>query len=269
VDPTDVMNRRIPAFLIDFAILALVLLGSGLRFGFTETTQLIDAESICDARTTGLCLPQPTGAMTIDHRGWVTLAVAPILWLLWGLIEGVTGASPGKWIMGLRVVTADGAHAGVARSLTRWTIGLLESFPWVTPMMMGILFAANAPGRQRLGDRLANTFVVHKGAVGAALPAPDAMNPVRAWPVALPDPNSQPPPPRATDAVGQTMPPPNAADAATGAPEPEPGPHERPQEIDMPAGVRWDEGAGYYIYEDPDRRLWWNAASDEWLPLSK
>ena len=49
-------------------------------------------------------------------------------------------------------------------------------------MLLGIFVAANSPGHQRLGDRLAGTFVVKKEAAGQPLPELASMNPQLPYP---------------------------------------------------------------------------------------
>ncbi len=47
---------------------------------------------------------------------------AAVFGLLYPLIEGLTGASPGKMILKLKVGTADGHKAGISIYLTRWAV---------------------------------------------------------------------------------------------------------------------------------------------------
>ncbi|HPC82233.1 MAG TPA: RDD family protein [Thermoanaerobaculaceae bacterium] len=67
---------------------------------------------------------------------------------------GLEGQTPGKKVLGLRVVTENGGRPGVGSLVTRNVLRLVDIFIGV-PMM-----ALDARSR-RLGDRLAGTLVVH------------------------------------------------------------------------------------------------------------
>ena len=91
--------------------------------------------------------------------GWpavIAWIVATVL-LSNGLLEVVAGASVGKFLAGIRVVSADGKRVSprqvVIRNAARFVDNLLL-FP------AGILAMLDSPLRQRLGDRWAGTVVV-------------------------------------------------------------------------------------------------------------
>lgn len=68
--------------------------------------------------------------------------------------ELVFGRSLGKWALGLRVVTLDGARPPFNRLLLR---NLLKLFEVMAPVL--VTFALFPPAHQRLGDRVAGTLV--------------------------------------------------------------------------------------------------------------
>jgi uncharacterized RDD family membrane protein YckC len=87
---------------------------------------------------------------------------------LW-LGEGLFGATLGKAAMALRVRSAgEGGKAGLGRALTRT---LLRAIDGIGVYLVGLVFALTSPTRQRLGDRVAGTVVVHVEARGKARPA--------------------------------------------------------------------------------------------------
>lgn len=61
-------------------------------------------------------------------------AIMAILTLVYFLIEGIVGASPGKMILGIKVGTADGKQGNIALYLKRWGIKNL-------PNLLGLLAA--------------------------------------------------------------------------------------------------------------------------------
>ncbi|TKX58120.1 RDD family protein [Halorubrum sp. SS7] len=73
--------------------------------------------------------------------------------------EAVWGRTPGKWIVGIEVVDTDGDEvssvAAVVRNVTKIVGGAS-----LLLILAGVVFIADSPNSQRLGDRLADTLVV-------------------------------------------------------------------------------------------------------------
>lgn len=91
----------------------------------------------------------------------VSLAYYPVM-------EKVYGASIGKMVMGLKVVTETGApldwSAAIIRTLLRIVDGLFG-------YLVGAILVWTSPTKQRLGDKAAKTLVVRKDqVVGKELP---------------------------------------------------------------------------------------------------
>jgi uncharacterized RDD family membrane protein YckC len=156
--PTKVVGRRIVAFLIDFLILAAIVAGAW----FLLTTQ-----------QSGSCPPGGGGINIGDNcRGFrsgddakrlIWFAVIFVGWLvLFVILPGVKGTSPGKSALGIRVVDEQGNSPGIGRSLVRALLfWLLEG------ALIGVIVAAVSQRNQRIGDMVAKTLVVDKNAVGA------------------------------------------------------------------------------------------------------
>jgi uncharacterized RDD family membrane protein YckC len=69
------------------------------------------------------------------------------------------GRSLGKYIMGIRVVRANGETAGLREYFTRWIFRVVDI--WIGGFgFLAILLAGTTEKRQRLGDIMANTVVV-------------------------------------------------------------------------------------------------------------
>lgn len=101
-----------------------------------------------------------------DHR-WVrglfitdplclTFLAAMVLYFV--LLEGLPGATLGKWGLGLRVVRTDGAKPGLARSALRNLLRLVDGLPAFN--IVGVVLILRSPQRARFGDRVAGTRVV-------------------------------------------------------------------------------------------------------------
>lgn len=134
VEPTDVLWKRVGAFLIDeaLAVVAAIVTMLVLAGGISLATALVAL------------------------LGWLAAFAA---------LQAVTGATPGKHVVGLRVVTASGDRAGPRRSAIRSAAWVVDGFPYVAPLV-GYAAAFGDRDAQRLGDRWAGTYVVPRALVG-------------------------------------------------------------------------------------------------------
>jgi uncharacterized RDD family membrane protein YckC len=73
-------------------------------------------------------------------------------------VQGTTGASPGKALLGLRVVRPDGTTPGWRRSLVRVVAWVVDGLALVLPV--ALWSAWFTPGHRRVGDWVAGTYVV-------------------------------------------------------------------------------------------------------------
>ena len=264
VEPTDVLWKRVGAFLIDEA-LAVV--------GAVATMIVLAGFSVA------------------------TFLVALLGWLAgFAAIQAFTGATPGKHVVGLRVVTASGDRAGPRRNLIRSAAWAVDGFPYVVPLA-GYAAAFGDRDAQRLGDRWAGTYVVDKQFVGqppftVAFPAdgaapyrvethaaylpPGPVNPLRRPASALAEAElaaaaassatglaAAPVAPNA-EVVGFVAPRPTPADAAAVLALP------RSQDdlvLDPATGAysRFDPDAGQWLLFDEELRLWRPATAEPTL----
>jgi uncharacterized RDD family membrane protein YckC len=163
------LGRRITAFLIDCAIPAVIVIAviaAGTFIGSGGAEQLFDwAEDLAAERT------PIWGGLQVLAAALIGIAM---LWWFAGLtvMEWRYGRTPGKAIMGLRVVSDDGIALSfgqaVVRRLTLVFSGPLQIIDWA--------FALFDPRRQRAVEKIARTIVVqdetdsppqHSLAVGA------------------------------------------------------------------------------------------------------
>ena len=96
--------------------------------------------------------------------GAVSAVLADLAFLLvavgWYVVsEAVWGHTPGKWVVGIEVVDANGdeisAVAAVVRNVTKILGGAS-----ILAILAGVVFIADSRDNQRLGDRWADTIVV-------------------------------------------------------------------------------------------------------------
>ena len=74
------------------------------------------------------------------------------------LLEGLLGATVGKWIVGLRVIGTDGHRPGLWKSAVRNALRVVDSLP--TLNILGVILILRSAERARFGDRVAGTRVI-------------------------------------------------------------------------------------------------------------
>lgn len=98
-------------------------------------------------------------------------AAGLVIWILTGIIVSLvgyqvafgslwSGRTPGKWLLGLRVVDEQGFPASFTSHLLRGLFWPLEVVLVLVPVPLGVILVATTPRRQRLGDMVAGTVVV-------------------------------------------------------------------------------------------------------------
>jgi uncharacterized RDD family membrane protein YckC len=92
---------------------------------------------------------------------WIVMLLGPILFYHFAFEIFMNGQSPGKRVMGIRVVRIDGAQPNIGDYFLRWLLGLLELYVFFGALAL-ISIAAGGRG-QRVGDIMAGTCVVKVG----------------------------------------------------------------------------------------------------------
>ena len=104
--------------------------------------------------------------MPSDHRwsiGWLVsdplcVAFFVVIILYFCLLEGLAGATPGKWALGLQVIGSGGGRPGLGRGLARNFLRLVDGLPALN--ILGVVLIATSPEKARFGDRVAGTRVI-------------------------------------------------------------------------------------------------------------
>ncbi|WP_052772937.1 RDD family protein [Luteimonas sp. FCS-9] len=190
--PTS-LPRRYAAWSLDAAILALLvvaLLHRRLCAGLAACGEALDAMSLSMAATMAEAAERGAAPAALAqawladpglHAAVGQLAVAlvavlvpptlafALLSLAWfAAFEGSRWqATPGKRLLGLRVVDDDGLPPGYVRAALRQAAGLLS---WAS-LNVGHVLAAHAPRHQALHDRIAGTRVVRVDTRPIPMPA--------------------------------------------------------------------------------------------------
>ncbi|HEU5179827.1 MAG TPA: RDD family protein, partial [Candidatus Polarisedimenticolia bacterium] len=108
------------------------------------------------------------------------LVLFGVVWIVAGLLafsfmEGRWGVTPGKWILGIRVIGSDSRPCGFLRGLVRNLLRVVDGF---FNFMVGLLVTALSENWQRVGDMAARTVVVlARDQPSDGAPTTDAMLP--------------------------------------------------------------------------------------------
>jgi uncharacterized RDD family membrane protein YckC len=78
------------------------------------------------------------------------------------ILEWLFGATIGKLLVGVCVVSEKGRRITLKQFITRNTLRAIDAFPYVPPYLVGLVFVAADNNKRRLGDKAANTLVILK-----------------------------------------------------------------------------------------------------------
>jgi uncharacterized RDD family membrane protein YckC len=101
-----------------------------------------------------------------DHR-WnyglfitdpLCIAFLVIMILYFVLLEGLLGATIGKWAIGLRVERVGGGKPGLVKGLLRNILRIVDGLPAFN--ILGIVLIVRSEEKARFGDRIAGTRVI-------------------------------------------------------------------------------------------------------------
>jgi len=234
-DPTSVMGRRIAAYLIDGVIALVVyviafvsILESLTMRSSEEATTLCEVVNNSPQSSVCINFGSTVYAGTGGDLGVIALIVMAFTVVFHVALPSLTGFSPGKGIMGLRVVKQDTMQtAGLGANLVRWLLWIVDAFPFPLMPLVGLITGLASGKHQRVGDMAASTLVVHKDSVGQVR---ESAPPATAWNPPSPTMPTAPPTPTAPVSDPFAAPTPSAPPTSfsppastTGAPPPPPG----------------------------------------------
>lgn len=167
-DPTRVIGRRVGAWLLDQLLASVVVLGLGAMLGVRFVSQT-GTNSRGQTVVTGSQLSGSPGA-------FAALAVVSFLYAVITQVVLVAqyGWSPGKLLVGLRVVGWDGRPPGVGKALVRGLVNWVGSWLsclWYLPAF-GIMNVTK--GHRQPADMAANTYVIDGFYLGRMIIRTDA-----------------------------------------------------------------------------------------------
>jgi hypothetical protein len=104
----------------------------------------------------------------VDGRDPTQVITRRCIAIVFVVVQGITGASPGKALLGIRVVRPDGTTTGLLRSFVRALCWAIDGISLLVPVAMWTAWFT--PGHRRVGDFAAGTFVVRAGTEGGLSP---------------------------------------------------------------------------------------------------
>lgn len=103
--------------------------------------------------------------LLVGAATWIAIRIIP---------QGLNGRTPGKKLLGLKVVNAEGVPPGIGRSALREIMWLIDSLPFL--YLIGFITAAATKKNTRVGDMVAGTFVARADSVASgAIGSPESM----------------------------------------------------------------------------------------------
>ncbi|MEA2410672.1 MAG: hypothetical protein QOC77_1233, partial [Thermoleophilaceae bacterium] len=145
--PTQVVGKRVAAFIID----ALVSAAISVAAWFALTTQV---SGKCPSGGGGFTIGDNCRGFVVGQSGKQTAWYAIVFagWLvIYVILPGLKGTSPGKALLGIRLVNAEGRPPGVLRAFLRYILLIVDEFPYILPMLTGFIVALNSERNQRVG----------------------------------------------------------------------------------------------------------------------
>ena len=243
-DPTAVVGRRVGAWIVDSVIVlapAVVLFTSDLEYleerdldqsGVDFCEDFMDQEE-------GVCVDAGDRVYFSDGlpvSPWLVALGMSIL--IYVVIQGLRGWTPGKLLFGIRTVAEDGQPPGIGRAIIRWVLFIVDG---LCAGLVGFIVMLTSRGHRRVGDMAAKTYVVGSQYAGHPIAVP-GMTPSYAaapgYPGAPGAGSGTPPGPPPGEQPPTWAPPPAWGPAPTwGAPPPETTPPQTPTPpTDTPAG---------------------------------
>ena len=156
--PTRVVGRRAVGYIVDWLVWGVI--NAALWLALTSSVSK-------EGHTGGIVIGSTRHGFTnsTNRTIWLVLLGVSAL-LLFVVIPGLRGWSPGKLVVGVRVVNAEGNPPGILRSLLREILWIVDGFPTYALPLVGFITATVTKANQRVGDLAARTYVVRSSATG-------------------------------------------------------------------------------------------------------
>ena len=151
---------RLAAYLVDMIIVSIIVglvwsiisLATGIKVPeFNPVPQPTDLEGLLQAFSAYIEQLRPVF--------WIYMLSGRVVHLVYDVcFNGRFGATPGKMLIGARIVRADGSPLGYGRAALRWLAARVSDFSFG----IGYLFIAVRSDKRALHDLMAGTKVIYK-----------------------------------------------------------------------------------------------------------
>jgi uncharacterized RDD family membrane protein YckC len=195
--PTQVVGRRVVAYIIDWLIIAAITAISW--YALTKNVspgRCIGGGIEINGKCRGFVASEGS-----NRTIWILIVAVAIIGILI-VMQGLTGKTPGKAVVGIKAIKADGQPPGIGRAFVREILWIVDSLPFLN--LVGLITALSSQNNQRVGDMAASTFVVDRNFAGSMAGSPAGGQPAFAGPppsgapVGAPPPQAPPPQPQQT-----------------------------------------------------------------------
>jgi uncharacterized RDD family membrane protein YckC len=175
------LGSRFLAALVDLLCMLVFLIGA-LALAISAMGGRRPLEQISDNMAKSETVTKGLGA---SGTILILLSVFLVQWGYYIICEMLmNGASPGKRVMGLRVIRDDGTPLGFAQSLLRNLVRIVDFLPWGYGVGLVAVFVSSRS--QRLGDLAAGTLVTRLDPLPVAPAVPAALPATGPWALVAP-----------------------------------------------------------------------------------
>ena len=182
-DPTQVITRRAIGLLVDAFLITVLPVLTVLVVGHATAVRECP-DHLAPGRS---CFVWRGNGAVVENRSivWFLVVFALGYVLVFVVVQGRTGASPGKALLGVRVIDRRGGKPGFARSAVRAMAWVIDGISLLVPVALWAAWFT--PGHRRVGDLLAGTFVVRHGTEASLAPEAPARSVVNLLPGVVDD----------------------------------------------------------------------------------
>jgi len=175
-DPTAVVGRRFAAYVIDGLLVLIGFFAVLSRMHYQHRTgapgdacAILRAQSslIAGAAKHPVCIHIASHAWLWKRGDFlIAVSVAALIGILnLVVLQAVTGASVGKYALGLQVVDEQGRPAGFGRTIVRSLLLVIDAGIFV----VGLVAVLTTRFHRRIGDFAAGTYVVANSSAGSTI----------------------------------------------------------------------------------------------------
>ncbi|MEA2124485.1 MAG: hypothetical protein QOI80_1267 [Solirubrobacteraceae bacterium] len=172
--PTQVVGRRVAAFLIDGIVVTAI--NAAIFFAFAkDKTEAALAGDLTAGDTTYINVTLGDKHYAVfGSKAALYFLITFLIWFGYSVVwPGLKGVTLGKLAMGIKIVKDDGTEPpGIGRALARWFLLIADGFPYIIPYLTGFIVALNSKQNKRIGDMVAGTIVVKRDAEVSPTAAP-------------------------------------------------------------------------------------------------